>query len=434
MLAPTNPDDRPEQPLTGDAQSPRPPRFPDLGEPAAVVRTPRAAGLPARWTATAYHGGAVVAAVTGRDIVADLAVGPDADDALAPPPTTRPRPPSTRACAGWSTSTAPRKPGWPCGWCCPAPSTRQPWTCSWWSVSPRASRPPEPTEWPTCSTPTISRTAWRSSRRARPPTTAVPSAPATPVATAGASSPLRSSGPSPPPPAPPNWARRAAPATSAPRSGWPRRGSRRRSGASPAPARATRSWPRRMQTALWPATWGYYLSQFTTLDDAARSWIRDHARRHLRPAGALPALRCGRQPYGVLAVTSLAGWSATGDDAAPSARLASLLATLRDQVWRPATAGAARVGRSDDPGADVVDVLRGWAHQRRLPRAPCARSALPDAPAPLARPGPRRDRLLRRPAPAHVEPARPRRRARSGRSRPVRVRGRQLPARCGLGP
>src|SRR4029077_1932210 len=53
------------------------PAFPDLGDPATRTRTARVRLLPERWVATAYAQGAVVAVATGRDIPADLAIGPD---------------------------------------------------------------------------------------------------------------------------------------------------------------------------------------------------------------------------------------------------------------------------------------------------------------------------------------------------------------------
>ncbi len=66
-LTPTNPADRP-----GGT-----PAFPDLGDPAAVARTPLVRLLPDRWVATAYAGGPAVAVAIGRDIQPDLAIGPD---------------------------------------------------------------------------------------------------------------------------------------------------------------------------------------------------------------------------------------------------------------------------------------------------------------------------------------------------------------------
>lgn len=65
-----------------------------------------------------------------------------------------------------------------------------------------------------------------------------------------------------------------------------------------------------MASALWPATWGYFLAQmlrpeFTAIDlDLWRRWFVET----VRARGPLPALRVGDQPYGVLPVTSLERW------------------------------------------------------------------------------------------------------------------------------
>jgi hypothetical protein len=117
---------------------------------------------------------------------------------------------------------------------------------------------------------------------------------------------------------------------------------------------------RAMATALWPATWGYFFAQMVGFDGtgltlAGRDWARAHARDHLRPGGPLPVLRVGRQPYGVLPVTSLDSWTTAE---AAGTRLRDVLRRLRDAVFRPASMGVPRVGRSDDPSADLVDVLQ----------------------------------------------------------------------------
>jgi hypothetical protein len=111
-----------------------------------------------------------------------------------------------------------------------------------------------------------------------------------------------------------------------------------------------------MATALWPATWGYFLTQMVGFDGTGLSLpaidlARAHALAHVRPGGPLPVLRIGRQPYGVLPVTSLDDW--TGD----VAPLRDVLARIRDGVFRPATSSVTRVGSSDDPGDDLNDVL-----------------------------------------------------------------------------
>jgi hypothetical protein len=120
-----------------------------------------------------------------------------------------------------------------------------------------------------------------------------------------------------------------------------------------------------MQTALWPASWGYFLTQMigfegSGLDLGAVDWARSHFINQVRPAGPLPTLRCGRQPYGILPTTSLDLWSpAPGDpDTTRLAGLQRLLLHLRNNVGRPAVGQAPRVGRSDDASADLADVLR----------------------------------------------------------------------------
>jgi hypothetical protein len=101
---------------------------------------------------------------------------------------------------------------------------------------------------------------------------------------------------------------------------------------------------RNMNNALWSATWGYYLSQMMAGVVADRDHISD-ARRHfvefVRARGPLPALRVGRQPYGLLPVTSLDRWQPTGDAFAD--RLAALLNPLR-RAWRDSLGDVPRVG------------------------------------------------------------------------------------------
>ncbi len=117
---------------------------------------------------------------------------------------------------------------------------------------------------------------------------------------------------------------------------------------------------RQMAAALWPATWGYHLANLigfvgTGLTPAALDWVRGHAVDFLRPFGPLPALRIGRQPYGVLPVTLLADLAPrAGDpDAAREQRLRDLLVTLRDRLWRPRIDGVPRLGRPNGGTADA---------------------------------------------------------------------------------
>jgi hypothetical protein len=117
-----------------------------------------------------------------------------------------------------------------------------------------------------------------------------------------------------------------------------------------------------MATALWPATWGYYLLNLIglqgtglTLDTIA--WAREHFIANVRPFGPLPTLRVGRQPYGVLPVTPLGGDPAKIADARER-WLATTLKTLSDRLWYPRAPDVARVGRTSDPAQDLSAVLK----------------------------------------------------------------------------
>ncbi len=127
-----------------------------------------------------------------------------------------------------------------------------------------------------------------------------------------------------------------------------------------------------MSAVVWPSSWGYWLPQFAGLGLDDTDWAAGHARGFVRAAGPLPTLRVGRQPYGLLPVTSLGRF--TGDER--ENRLRRILAGLVDAAWRPALEQAPRVGRGD-VGADLVDVLRlgGRSERVHLRRAFGARFA-----------------------------------------------------------
>ena len=79
---------------------------------------------------------------------------------------------------------------------------------------------------------------------------------------------------------------------------------------------------RSINAVMWPSSWGYMLSNMIGFDGTGLTtdtiaWAREHFVTSVRSAGPFPCLRCGRQPYGVLPVTSLDGWKPrTGDEAA----------------------------------------------------------------------------------------------------------------------
>jgi hypothetical protein len=115
---------------------------------------------------------------------------------------------------------------------------------------------------------------------------------------------------------------------------------------------------RQMNTALWQATLGYFLLQMlgvggtgeSPLADADIAWVRSHFIDFVRPCGPLPSLRIGKQPYGILPVTTLNAWKPPASQQALFARdsvLQNFLNGLRD-VWRRNCLNVPRLGRNQD--------------------------------------------------------------------------------------
>jgi len=69
-----------------------------------------------------------------------------------------------------------------------------------------------------------------------------------------------------------------------------------------------------MQTMLWQLTLGSAIEDFLLLSNARGDSVREYFRNHVRAAGPVPAVRVGRQPYGVLPVTTLTDFTAGGDE------------------------------------------------------------------------------------------------------------------------
>jgi len=62
--------------------------------------------------------------------------------------------------------------------------------------------------------------------------------------------------------------------------------------------------------ALWPATYGYFLEEMLhgLLTPEALTWTRAFFENYVLARGAVPALRVGAQPYGVLPTTRFSAW------------------------------------------------------------------------------------------------------------------------------
>jgi len=114
-----------------------------------------------------------------------------------------------------------------------------------------------------------------------------------------------------------------------------------------------------INTALWPATWGYYLTQIVTGavpdPDTLIPAARDHFAADVRARGHFPALRAGRQPYGILPVCWSANWKSL-EGRPLDTPLAGLLAKLRP-TWESSVPNVPRIPTAADPEAELVALL-----------------------------------------------------------------------------
>ncbi len=120
-----------------------------------------------------------------------------------------------------------------------------------------------------------------------------------------------------------------------------------------------------MSRALWPCTLGYFLEQLAAplLTDAQIADVRQHFFDHVRGRGPYAAFRVGRVPYGLLPVVPIAQWA--GDAGTIDSGLAARLVGWKAQ-FLTLLPGVSRVGKTDDPDADLLGVLGLDASTREI--------------------------------------------------------------------
>jgi hypothetical protein len=125
---------------------------------------------------------------------------------------------------------------------------------------------------------------------------------------------------------------------------------------------------RAMQRALWPATLGYWMDKMLTpiFDDAAVDDTRWFFTQYVSGRGAVPAIRIGGQPYGILPTTAFSRIRWVDPPIEPAgpldsrrAFLARLLALLRtiDEDWTTMSNGVSFVGKPGDAHQTLLDIL-----------------------------------------------------------------------------
>jgi hypothetical protein len=121
---------------------------------------------------------------------------------------------------------------------------------------------------------------------------------------------------------------------------------------------------RAMQRALWPATIGYWMDKLMTpvFSDDAIADTRRYFTQYVSGRGAVPAIRIGGQPYGILPTTAFSRirWlDATKRGDPQIGYLRALFAVLRavDTDWTTMAAHNAHIGRPGDAHQTLLDIV-----------------------------------------------------------------------------
>jgi hypothetical protein len=108
---------------------------------------------------------------------------------------------------------------------------------------------------------------------------------------------------------------------------------------------------------VWPAAMGYWFDSLVQPgpDDGTIADIRAHAVQMVRGRGPLPPLRIGRQPYGVLPVTSFSAWHPANEPAGVQQLVA--LMRLAYPWWLDGVTRTPVVRAGADPDHGILDAL-----------------------------------------------------------------------------
>ncbi|MFI5593132.1 hypothetical protein ACIA5G_49355 [Amycolatopsis sp. NPDC051758] len=115
---------------------------------------------------------------------------------------------------------------------------------------------------------------------------------------------------------------------------------------------------RAANTALWPATWGYFLQTALNplLGPAAVAATRDFFLKHVSGRGPLPAVKIGRQPYGILPTTAFSRLAFPA--AATHRRALNRVLTEAGLDWATAAEHVPHLGgEADDAHQHLLDLL-----------------------------------------------------------------------------
>ena len=112
-----------------------------------------------------------------------------------------------------------------------------------------------------------------------------------------------------------------------------------------------------MNALVWPSAFGYWFDSLVQPgpQDGEIADVRRHAIQMVRARGPLPPLRVGRQPYGVLPVTSLREWKPGSEP--PGVVHAAQFLQLALPWWLDGVVHAPVVRAGANPDQGILDVL-----------------------------------------------------------------------------
>ncbi len=119
---------------------------------------------------------------------------------------------------------------------------------------------------------------------------------------------------------------------------------------------------RLMNTALWPATLGYFMSEMMhpLFNESTIGLTRNFFKTHVTGRGPLPAIRVANQPYGILPVSHFGKWKwssmETGKQSAYYEQLHTALLKLQES-WDLMAERVDYAGKSGDPFELLMSII-----------------------------------------------------------------------------
>lgn len=115
-----------------------------------------------------------------------------------------------------------------------------------------------------------------------------------------------------------------------------------------------------MNKALWPATLGYFLEELLEVEATKIGRVREFFAQNVVARGSLPAIRVGKQPYGVLVTSAFRKWQSNrvvdGEDFSFLGQVHDVLSKVQDQ-WQSLVQRVSHVDARGDSFQNLLNTL-----------------------------------------------------------------------------